>query len=241
MTNFEKLYDHQFIKSILDDNSDLKTIENRIQDDFSELEFYMHNTMFYTVHCLSLLSQLENSIEFLSSYNYKTKQKISRGNHLTYNVENYMIRVISITDRLLQMINAVFYLQVDERDVKVSTILKHKNLSSTEIPNHFRLLNIILKEYKDGRNSIVHRHSYIDKSLFRIEQFYHLEIEKRYFDKSSSEEIKNFKNMRRALLRDFLSNIKSKFKKTNNKCFEITLLIFDELNKQYAIKKSDLK
>lgn len=47
--------------------------------------------------------------------------------------------------------------------------------------------------------------------------------------------------MRRALLRDFLSNIKSKFKKTNNKCFEITLLIFDELNKQYAIKKSDLK
>ena len=102
MKNFENLHKHPFTIEILDDSKDFELIENKEKEYAdSELEFYINNSSFYLVHLLSLLEQLKNAVELFSNYNYNKNDKIGRGKHLVYNYENYIIRLVSVSDRLL--------------------------------------------------------------------------------------------------------------------------------------------
>lgn len=243
MKNLEKLYEHPFVKNFLNDTAEYGLIEKEIdEDNLSELECYIYNTMFYGVHLLSLFEQLQNAVELLSNYNYSKIDEIGRGKHLTYNVENYIIRFISISDRLLQTINAVFHLGNTEKIVSERIILSNLKVSMTEIPNSFKEFKKTLADFDDGnRNTIIHRHSYINKELNQIEKFYHPALTDIHFQKASNGEIEKFKNVRKLILTNFIKNTKQTFKENNELCFEKILPIFNILNEQYSKIKIELK
>ena len=236
MNNLDKIYNHVFTLEI-GDNESPKNID---QEDYSELECYVNNTQFYFVHFLSLLSQLDNAVGLLNNFGYSSKNKISRGDHLTYNVENYIIRVISVTDRLLQLINMVFNLNVDENKVNYKKVIGHVRIQNTLLEIQYSELKQILNQYYNDRNSVVHRHSYINKELYRLQALYHTILTERYIERSSDEDVKKMKYVRSQALKKFTEKIKIQFRESNEACFDKILQMLDILHQEYNSNKEKL-
>jgi hypothetical protein len=143
MEGLLKLREHQFIQSLFEDSKLIaKDRKFKVTDialpadvNFEEWEYHIHNVGFYTIHLLHLCSQLYSAIEFLSNYNYKdTKSTAKRIEHLEYNLENFIIRLASVKDRTLQVINAVFHIGMDEGDVSERTIINNIKVHRTKLP-----------------------------------------------------------------------------------------------------------
>ncbi len=247
MTNLDKILTHDFVQNVLNDGEiiskgrdfKLSDIEFENEPKFTEFEFYIHETGFYCIHLLELCRQLENAIALLSNFRYDSKTEIGRGDHLTYNIENYIIRLSSLSDRVLQTINAGFHLGIDERDVNDRVIINNIKVSRTNVSKHFNEFRKTLKDYTGERNTIVHRHSYMDKQLRRIQIFYHTQLTKGILKDANKSE--QFKEIRKEILTKFINDRKKEFRKTNEMCFEKILPIFDDLNDQYLKMKTRLK
>lgn len=235
MDNLDKIYSHEFTLQIGEE----QPLDTE-QEDCNELDYYINNTQFYFVHFLSLLSQLDNAVGLLNNFGYGQKNKISRGDHLTYNVENYMVRIISVTDRLLQLINMVFNLQVDESKVNYKRVIGHNRIKNSELEILYGELKQILNNYYNDRNSVVHRHSYINKELYRIQALYHPTLTERYIQRSSSEDIKKMKYVRSQALKRFTEKIKLQFCETNDACFAKILRMLDILQQEYNTTRQSL-
>ena len=246
MTNLDKIIGHKFTQRLLNDSEIIskgrkfKLTDIELENpEFSEYEFYIHNTGFYYIHFLELCRQLENAIILLSNFRYDNKTEISRGDHLTYNIENYIIRLTSITDRTLQVINAVYHLCVDEKDVNERVIINNLKVSRTKLPKHFNEFKKSLKDYAGERNTIVHRHSFINKQLRKIQIFYHKELTKGML--ADKDIAVGFKEVRKGVLTKFISDRKKEFHATNETCFKTLVPILDILDEQYETNKQKLK
>jgi len=132
MKTIDELYTHKFLDQIYIDNP-LSTLKKENSDDLpTEIEFYKGNVLFYTIHLMDLIGQINDAVELLSNYNYNVKMKnIGRGKHLTYNIENYTIRINSLLDRILQTINATFHLGFDERHVNEKVVVRNIKVTTT--------------------------------------------------------------------------------------------------------------
>lgn len=242
--NTDNLICHNFLQQLLKDtepflkDAKIADVELINTDIIPEIEHYIQNVHFYANHLFHLCNQLERAIELLSNFRFNSKNGISRGEHLTYNVENYIIRLTSLTDRILQTINAVFHLGINEKDINDRIIINNLKVTMTSLPESFKEFRKVLQNYVTERNVIVHRHSHIKKDLFQIEIFYHTELSKRMLE---SDKGKNLKYVRTQALNRYLSKTKKEFTQTNQMCFEKLLLIFDDLDKQYSIMKLKLK
>lgn len=208
------------------------------ENDMSDLEHYIRYTSFYSVHLYGLCGQLERAVKLLSNFRDDNKNEIGRGQHLTYNIENYFIRLDSLYDRILQLVNAVFNFGFDDSKVRKDRVLKKlsKVDGYSELSNSLDELNNVLKKYSDEkRNVIVHRHSYFDQELDMIEMFYNPFYSKIMLQDSDNAE--NFKQIRKERLSFYLRGKKKEFKEINEKCFEKVFLILTELEKEYTLKK----
>lgn len=242
MMEFENIYQHPLVQEILEDSKQFGLLDAPIEGFAdTEIKYYVNNSMFYVVHFISLLDQLNNAVVLFSNYNYNQKNEIGRGKHLTYNYENFIIRVVSISDRLLQVVNAIFYLGVNEKDVKERSILNNDKIQITDLPLKYKALNKVINKYIGDRNNVIHRYSHVEQKLSQIESFYHPVLTELYFEKSSPEEIHEFKEIRKRTLTRFVKKTKNEFKKTNESCLTSIYPIFDELLIEYTKNKIKLK
>jgi hypothetical protein len=241
----DKIISHNFFQQLLKDvepflkDAKIADVELINKDVIPEIEYYIQNVNFYAIHLFELCKQLERAVELLSNFRFNSKNGISRGEHLTYNVENYIIRLTSLTDRILQTVNAVFHLGINEKDINERVIINNLKITMTSLPASFNEFRKVLQNYVSERNVIVHRHSYIKKELYVIEMLYHPLMTKE--TSINKDEAENLNQIRKETLSYYLSKIKKEFKQTNEKCFEKLLLIFDDLDEQYSSMKLKLK
>jgi len=232
MTQLQKLQEHKLIESIFNDVSQFD-LKNELKENPTEYEYYIRNSAFYLTHFNSLLDQLQNAIDLLSNYNYSKNDEIGRGKHLTYNVENYIIRISSVSDRLLQLINAIFHLGIHENHVNERHLLKNMKVSISKIPEEFKYFKKTISDSDGNRNTIVHRHSIMDEKLNKIEIFYHPELIKQFFSKADEKEINKLKLVRKRALTDLLKSTKSEFNNQIEECIKSLFPIFDSLKVKY--------
>ena len=247
MINLDKLLTHDFLNELIKDgNSITKGLKPKkgdygFEDEpiLSEYEFYVLNNEFYLIHLCELCKQLENAVELLSNFRYNSKDCISRGDHLTYNIENYIIRLTSLSDRIFQVINSTFHLGVDERDVNEKVILNNFKVSRTDLPQHYNNLRKTLCNYTGERNVIVHKHSHMDKQLRKIQMLYSEFITKEILKDETH--TNHYVEHRKNHLKKFIAEKKIEFRNTNEQCFEKLIPIFDDMHKQYIKVKLALK
>lgn len=240
----DELENHEFLKTLLNDaieiskDRDIDIFEVEILDaNFSEYEFYIHKTGFYFFHLIQLCYQLEYGIELLSNFNYSKKSKVTRDQHLTYNVENYIIRLSSINDRLLQLVNAVFHLCIDEKNVNDRIVLTNLKVSRTNFEKLFKQFKNSNTKYIGERNTIIHKHSYLEKKLRKI----HVLYESNFLDKYNNMNLELTKDLRKDVLTKYIKETKSEFSKINSNCFSNLIPIFDFLQVEYGKMKVKLK
>lgn len=241
MSKFSELDENAFLLSVLKDGevafSDIKVdklaIELPEDIELSEYQYYIQKVGFYLVHTISWCKQLDLAIELLSNFDYSRKEA-SRADHLVYNIENYLIRIKSVHDRVLQLVNAVFHLCINEANVNHGVIVSnYKVQHRPEILKTVKAISKYLSEHEQIRHTLIHRHSLIDKDLKKIELFYLNNFE--HIDDEN--QVKTYKYVRTEHLKRFLSDKKSEFKEINSALFTRINALFLELNSEYERQK----
>ena len=204
----------------------------------SEHDHYIQQTVFYHSHLLTLCQQMENAIELLTNFDY-SKKKVSRIEHLIYNVENFIIRVKPLLDRVSQLINAVFHLGLQAKDVKSGLILRNIHLNNSKVGSLYKDLEKTLSVYSANRNSITHKHSYLDEELKMLEAYYE-DIFWANAVKDSGIPKDDMEGLRKKELTDCVIKIKKKFNSTLHDFFDKLTPLLDELFNHYTKTRNRL-
>lgn len=150
-----------------------ETIKSK-EPPLNEYQFYILGCGHSIGHLLSLCSQLDHLICYIDHYAVSSKMRrkgIDRYANLLYHIENYIIRIQSTSDRCLQVVNTIFHLCNARSQCNQRVILENIKVSRTNIPKVMKPLEQALSKYKLDRNTIIHRESYQDESLQKLEYF----------------------------------------------------------------------
>ncbi|MDR4504496.1 MAG: Cthe_2314 family HEPN domain-containing protein [Candidatus Scalindua sp.] len=241
MSKFTELDENSFLVSVLKDGevafSDIEVdkLATELPEDIelSEYQYYVQKVGFYLVNTISWCRQLDLAIELLSNFDY-SKKEASRADHLIYNIENYLIRIKSVHDRVLQLVNAVFHLCINEANVNHGVIVSnYKVQHRPEILKAVKAISKYLSEHEQIRHTLIHRHSLIDKDLNKIELFYLNNFE--HID--DEDQVKAYKHIRTERLKKVLSEKKSEFREINSILFNHINALFLQLNSEYERQK----
>lgn len=203
-----------------------------------EYQFYRQGVGFHLAHALTWLEQLNCAIELLTNYDYSKKISASRADHLIYNIENYLIRVNSTYDRMLQLVNSVFHLCVHEEHVSHSVIITNTKVTHRpSVVTKLKAVRKALEAYAQDRNTIIHKHSLLDEKLRRIELFYQDEI----LDSMPKDRRDGLKAFRANYLREFVVAKKQEFTEMNAKLAIVIQALFDALTVEYEHQKKRFK
>jgi hypothetical protein len=180
--NIESLKQHSFVQTVFKDavtvyketGIDL-TADKKDEPTLDEHQFYVTRVGYGLSHTLTWIEQLHHAQIFLTQFNYERRTKeagVNRFHHLIYNVENYLVRLQSVYDRLLQLTNDVFHICMSDKLVNHSLIVSNLRVSRTKIPTLLKAVRKTIEPKAEDRNEIIHRHSYSDPVLRRLELFY---------------------------------------------------------------------
>lgn len=206
-----------------------------------ELQFYKGRVSFALAHLLGWVAQLHHAVLFLSEFRYSKKASnagVSKAHHLLYNVENYLVRLVSVYDRCLQLTNAVFHLCMSDELVNHGALVSNLHVARTDVPARLKAVRKAIKPVEQERHILVHRHSHMDPELRRIEMMY-------LFDKDTwgSERgipFENLVHMRGQLVRKFTARRKREFDAINTELVTALGPLFDALLDEYHRQKSRL-
>lgn len=241
MSSLSKLDENIFFVSVFKDGEEafseinIDSLATEMPEDIelTEYQYYVQKVGFCLVHTTSWCKQLDVAIDLLSNFDY-SKKSASRADHLIYNIENYLIRIKSVHDRVLQLVNAVFHLCINEANVNHGVIVSnYKVQHRPEILKAVKSINKYLKDHEQIRHTLIHRHSLIDKDLKIIELFYLNNFE--HID--DYEQVKTYKYVRSDHLKRYLADKKGEFREINDTLYKLIDKLFLSLKPEYERQK----
>lgn len=204
----------------------------------TEPEWYCLGTGSCLAHLLAICQQLEHCVLYFSSFSPTQKMKkaeITKHSHLLYCIENYIIRTSSAYDRILKLINHVFYLYDPQNLISHELIINNGHIKGTYLPSKLRKFKKAIKGYYWDRNLIIHHEQYQEDDLRKLEGYTIFGANEPYRDdKYFLQEIK-------FLARQITKNKSKKFTETNKKICTTIAEIFDILEKKYKTQKKILE
>ena len=124
----------------------LRKEERRLPDEHEYFVLRVGNTLSQLFSCCE---QLEHGLHFIANYReteVMRKAGITRAKHLTYNVENYLIRSQVLYDRALRLTDAVFHLTNGEAQCTHATIVNNVKVAHTGVPKALRVSESISRD-----------------------------------------------------------------------------------------------
>lgn len=207
-------------------------LENGIMIIASPLEQYTLDCFEAIRNVTNCIEQLHFSIELLSGYRASTSpNSMNRHDHIVFAIENYYLRITSVYDRCLRLVNTLYKLGLPERECKNNTIIKNTHVKGSNIEVSLKALDKFTNKFRQFRNSVAHNETYSeDDKLNTIASYYFLE------DQGVTEIIK-FKHLYKTETDKYIKDKRTEFKAH---LVELENLIIDFLN-TVNIKYLDMK
>jgi len=150
-----------------------------------------------------------------------------------------MIRVNSVYDRILQILNAVFHLCVSEENVGHSVIISnYKVQHRAKIVSKAKAIQKYLGNYAQSRHTLIHKHSWLDVKMRRIELFYLHDLDAISNDNEWKDRLRS---RRSVYLRDYIAEKKTEFMKINEDLATLIADLFTELSGEYKRQVEKLR
>jgi hypothetical protein len=209
----------------------------------TEREFYILKVGHSLASLLHLCLQLDQALFYISNCRITPSMKnarIDRPSHLTYNIENYLIRTQMLYDRVLQLVNAVAHLCNSDENCTHKIIIENLKVKQTRLPVLLKSLKKHLGKYIYKRNQIIHVRSYNDNNLRRLALLYvTLLSDSRLKDSNPNlaVDVPEFVNYR---ARNIVRDKKLEYTRFNTKLFKEVVTILDELKTRYEEEKKRL-
>ncbi len=166
MKKFASLSKHKIHKRIFDEHLLCIKYKSPDQESFEIYEKYIHNVSISLGHFERTLKCLDFSLK-----NIKTSIRLHSYEKFEYFYMNYCIWLLVVRERLLQIINVLFMINLDTDKVRIEK-LREKKIFAVEKKLNELLndLDSLLKDlgYTDKRNTVVHRHHFIEDAIKEI-------------------------------------------------------------------------
>lgn len=239
--NLDDLKQHSFVRRVFDDAMRVRTkagigpFDNESNAPLlDEEQFYVTRVGYGLAHTLTWVEQLHHAVHFLVAFNYDSKVTqggVNRFHHLIYNIENYLVRLQSVYDRLLQLTNIVFHICMSDELVNHSLIVSNLRVSRTKVPKLLKTVRRTIEPLATARNDIIHKHSYTDHDLQRLELFYmHKEAT---WGADQKLPFKSLKHLRSQLMKKATTSKRTEFAALNASLLAALDPLFTELLAQY--------
>lgn len=146
-------------------------------------EEYVRECILSAGELMTTCEQLGYAIAYLSGYRRRTAldgKVISRADWVAYNIEGFLTRVSSISDRALKLVNIAFQLGIPARECRLGVIAHNSHVAATPVRKELLSLEGALKPHRSTRNSIIHHKRYSDEELEQVELYYLVEKDATY-------------------------------------------------------------
>jgi hypothetical protein len=138
-------------------------------------ESYAIETFLSLGNVLSCMDQLHHAIEMLSGFRSQTTPStMNRYDYIVFGIENYYLRLTSIYDRCLRLINTIFQIGIPERECRNATICDNHYIKGTGVDKALKKLDKFSQQFRFYRNTVAHESTYSEKSLNKLGAFYHV-------------------------------------------------------------------
>ncbi len=211
--------------------------------ELNELENYLVGVGSCLAHLLSLCQQLQDAVNYLSSFTPSKRMKktgITKHSYLHYNIENYIIRTQSLIDRILSLVTAVFHLRINPEKIFYNDIIIHPLIKDSAIEKPLRKLRKLLRKYQFKRNSIIHHGSYQEEKLRKLEAYTFLINDENNPLKDNDPVLaKNLPNLTKELTKEIVNESMEEFSTFNQDLFNTIKEIFNICLKQFKVIKEN--
>lgn len=198
-------------------------------------EEYIIKVTFSLDDLINLINQIDFAIKFLCEINHKSfleKDDLTKLDWLLYNIENYLIRVSSINDRVLNLINIVFDLGVKESNGKYSKINDKLKNHDSKIMEIYKKLYEYLEKCINDRDSIIHKKSYSAEEAPELDRL-HVFLLTNDLHMKEYNYLEPLKDLYGKELEKFKNEKVELFQQINKEIKKNLVSFFDELEKQY--------
>ncbi len=245
MIEQDALNKQQFTKSLLDDSSSyvkkvskIKLPKGKTISPTARIA-YIHQVLDSFAELQAIVDHLNMVEIFLSSYTVsRTRKKTFDENHyFTYHYEMWILNAVRLYERALILIDSVYWLEVDHREVTYTTISSHPGLDGTKTLAVLKKVHGALSKLQGLKNSVFHRYIYTDEELGNIAT-YNFVARNSLGDEDQKKE---FSSIAKYFMRQEYRPKKLKEIRENNKQLIVAVdAILETLNEQYISHRDAL-
>lgn len=244
MIDSNRLYETPFSKELVEDSTTMAKrlmklkIPKGKKAPQTERGEYVHQVLDSFSELQRIVENLDMAEIFLKSYpvSLAWKKKYDPNHYFTYHYEMWIMNAIRLYERLLILINSVYWLEIDHRDVSYKTIAAHKSLDGTDTLKVLNKVHAALSQLQGTKNSVFHRYIYTDDELSDITQYNFLA---RNSDGDLKEEFNRFAKIKMRIL--YLPKKRKEVENNNKELLKAVNAILETLNDQYKEHRDGLK
>lgn len=189
--------DHKIGELVQDDIVKIaKDSLGKKEDEIIELERKLYYVSQLIYPCFEIQNKFEDfhqSYLLLSKYpnGKKYRDNFSRENYIIYHLQFYLISQVALFDRLLHLVNFVYEIGLDDKNVRYSVIVKNSRVDKNT-KNALKRFNKYLDEInvRMDQNRIKHKERLKDKKLFTPSLFEYSAKIKGNLDEATLDELK---------------------------------------------------
>lgn len=168
------------LKSLTYKVADLVERVNLLEVDKSTLstqENYLINVFLATYRIIDTYEQLKHIEIYFDRFLMKRlliKHNINSSQYIQYHLENHLIRISTVLDQFLILVNDVYFLGFSHKQCKYKPILKELKLYNKLMADALVLLNNEIDNSIKQRHLIVHRGHFDDSGVLWLKIYEHL-------------------------------------------------------------------
>lgn len=197
----------------------------------TEREIYVHQVMDSFSELQRIVESLDMAELFLKSYaaSLAWKKRYDTNHYFGYHYEAWIINSIKLYERLLILINSVYWLEINHKDVSYITVSAHPKLESTDTLKVLKIVHGAVSNLQGVKNSVFHRYTYSDPELDEINKYNFLA---RHSESDEKEQFGRFATLKMRLF--YLPQKRREVASNNVELLKAVDAVFNTLEKQYT-------
>jgi len=121
------------------------------------------------IRTIDQLDTIEKLIEIKPSIYLANEAKIEYSKYLEYNLENYLMRVVSILDQMIIFVSEFYNLGLPPQSTSLKMLRENQHTKDKKATKIIKLFDKATQHIRKLRNLIAHRGEFNDKDINRIE------------------------------------------------------------------------
>lgn len=236
------LYETQFAKDLVTDSTTiaqrlLKAPKDKTPEP-TERDTYIHQVLNSFSELEAIRENLDMAEIFLGSYSVskRWKDRYDQNHYFTYHYEMWIMNAVRFYERLLMLINSVYCLGINDKDVTFKEISQHPTLKNTRTLEVLNELHGALGSLQEAKNRVFHRYQYNDDKLREVAR---LNFIARY--SKNKDEVTKLRRIAELKMKDFyLPEKREEVTNNNIELVKAANILLETLGEQYKRHRDSL-